>query len=73
MLADEEIRKAMMGDLEEYIKALQELSEVVYQEYRLDEGEDMDDLTKNLFFYTRKIEHCILYMLRCIEEREYRK
>ena len=73
MLADNEIRKSMLGELDESIKALQLLSEKIYGEYRLDKGNDMDPLKKEIFDYTTSIEDCLCYMISCIEEREYRK
>ena len=73
MLADEEIRKAMLGELDESIKALQLIGEEIYNEYRLDAGADINTLKEEIFVYTTNIEDCLCYMISCIEDRECRK
>lgn len=69
MLADKEIRKSMLGELDEAIKALQLLSERVYFCYRSGGYEDVTTTQEQIFVYAKKIEAALSYMLSCIENR----
>lgn len=69
MLAEEEIKKALLGRVDQSLKDLHDVSRAVFEAYVSGAYIHTEHFEQQIFVCTEKLEHELDYMLRCIENR----